>query len=231
MSNTSLNNHLTFVSNNESITQNNINFLYHLKKNGFEPKVIYDIGSCVLHWTKIAKIIWPNADIYLFDAFEPAEFLYSDYKYHIGVLSDEDDKIVKFYQNDFLPGGNSYYREIGCENGKYFPKNIFIEKKTKTLDTVINENNWPMPDFIKIDTQGSEIDIILGGKNTIKHAEKMIIELQHTQYNENALLSKDSIPIIENLGWKCTSPLFQNNGCDGDYCFDNINKSKTNKYI
>jgi len=224
MSNITLNQHLAFISNNESIPQNHINFLINLKNNGFEPKVIYDIGSCVLHWTNIAKQIWPDAKIYLFDAFEPAEFLYSGYEYYIGVLSDEDNKSIKFFQNDYLPGGNSYYREIGCENGKYFPIDNFIEKKTKTLDTIIREKKWPNPDFIKIDTQGSEIDILLGGKNTIKHAKKMIIELQHMQYNENALLSKDSIPIIENLGWKCTAPLFQNNGADGDYCFDNINK-------
>ena len=38
--------------------------------------------------------------------------------YHMGVLSDEDSKEVKFYINDTLPGGNSYYKE---RNDDVFP--------------------------------------------------------------------------------------------------------------
>jgi len=213
--------HLLNVSNTQSIPENHISYLYNLKKNGFEPKVIYDIGACVLHWTNVAKLIWPNAKILLFDAFEPAEFLYKDYDYYIGVLSNTDNNIVKFYQNDFLPGGNSYYREIGCEDGKYFPENNYIEKFTKTLDTIVKEKGFPLPDFIKIDVQGCEIDIINGGINTINNAERMVVELQHTEYNKGALLANESIHLIEELGWNCIDPLFQNNGCDGDYGFVN----------
>jgi len=221
--NNELKSYLKKLSNQKAIPDSHINYLLNLKKNGFEPKVIYDIGSCVLHWTNEAKKIWPNATYILFDAFAPAEFLYEEYDYFIGVLSDEDDKVVKFYQNEYLPGGNSYYREIGCENGKYFPKDKYIEKITKKLDTIVKENNFPLPDFVKIDVQGSEIDIIKGGINTLKNASNMIIELQHTEYNQGALKSDISMPLIEELlNIKCTDPLFCNNGCDGDYGFKRI---------
>jgi len=213
--------HLLQLSNIQSIPENHINYLCNLKKNGFEPKVIYDIGACVLQWANIAKLIWPNAKIILFDAFEPAEFLYKDYDYYIGVLSNTDNNVVKFYQNDFLPGGNSYYREIGCENGKYFPENNYIEKITRTLDSIVKEKGFPLPDFVKIDVQGCEVDIINGGINTINNAERMIVELQHTEYNKGALLANESIPLIEIHHWKCIDPLFQNNGADGDYGFIN----------
>ena len=125
----SLNTFLYNLSNQQLIPTDHVNYLIKLKNDGFEPKVIYDIGSCVLHWTKIAKKLWPNAKIILFDAFQPAEFLYSGYDYHIGVLSNVDNNIVKFYQNDYHPGGNSYYREIGCRNGFFFPENKYIEMK------------------------------------------------------------------------------------------------------
>ena len=94
----SLNTFLYNLSNQQLIPTDHVNYLIKLKNDGFEPKVIYDIGSCVLHWTKIAKKLWPNAKIILFDAFQPAEFLYSGYDYHIGVLSNVDNNIVKFYQ-------------------------------------------------------------------------------------------------------------------------------------
>ena len=84
------------------------------------------ILEVVLHWTKAAKEIWPDATFVLFDAFAEAEFLYEGYQYHMGVLSDEE-KEVDFYQNEYQPGGNSYYREIGSLTPDYhFPKNLYI---------------------------------------------------------------------------------------------------------
>jgi FkbM family methyltransferase len=213
--------HLKNLSLRDDFPQDHINFLSKLKKDGFEPKVIYDIGSCVLHWTKIARKLWPDAKIILFDAFAPAEFLYDGYDYHIGVLSDKDDAIVKFYQNDLSPGGNSYYREIGFDNGLHFPADKYIEKITKRLDTLVTERGFPAPDLVKIDCQGSEVDIIMGGSATISRADKLIVELQNIEYNAGALKAAESIPIIENiLKFKCTAPLFCNNGADGDYLFE-----------
>jgi hypothetical protein len=67
--------HLLNISKKRELPVNHIDYLYKLKREGFEPKVIYDIGSCVLHWSTITKEIWLDAKIILFDAFEPAEFL------------------------------------------------------------------------------------------------------------------------------------------------------------
>ena len=75
-----------------------------LKKGGFEPKVIYDIGSCVLYWTHAARKLWPDATYIFFDAFQPAEFLYIEdgSLYNVGALSNADGNVVNFYQNDSL---------------------------------------------------------------------------------------------------------------------------------
>lgn len=206
----------------DPLPHSHITYLEKLKEEGFNPKVIYDIGACVLQWTTVAQRIWPNAEIIAFDAFEEVEFLWKErnINYYLGVLSDSDTKEVKFYQNDFHPHGSSYYREIGC-NDIFFPSDKYILKKTKTLDTVVNEKQFPYPDLVKIDCQGSEIDILKGGINTLKKCSYLIVELQHIQYNEGALLVKESKPIIEKLGWTCINPLFSNNGPDGDYAFIN----------
>jgi hypothetical protein len=61
-----LQNHLKSVSQYDSIPVNHQKYLMELKQNGFEPKVIYDIGSCVLHWTQAARKLWPNATYIFF---------------------------------------------------------------------------------------------------------------------------------------------------------------------
>ena len=62
-----------------NIPEKHIKYLHDLKAAGFEPSVIYDIGANVLHWTKNAEKIWPNAKIILFDAYKPCQFLYKNY--------------------------------------------------------------------------------------------------------------------------------------------------------
>jgi FkbM family methyltransferase len=204
-----------------TLPENHVAYLKKLKASGFEPKVIYDIGSCVLFWTKAAKEVWPNATYILFDAYMELECLYKGYDYHMGVLSDKEEE-VKFYQNEYYPGGNSYYREIGSSAADYFfPENNYILKQSSTLDKVVKERGFPLPDFVKIDVQGCEVDIIKGGKETLQHASRMIVELQHVEYNRGAFKSTESLPIIESYGFNCVDPLFTNAGPDGDYGFIN----------
>jgi FkbM family methyltransferase len=220
--------HLLALSALEVMPPNHIAFLHKLKNEmNFHPKVIYDIGACVCHWTHAASKVWDNAEYVLFDAFQAAEFLYKPYKHHVGVLSDSDDAIVKFYENPYSPGGNSYYREIGCASGDYFPEDVYTCKKTSKLDTVVRSKQFPLPDLVKIDVQGSELDVINGGLETIKSAKYLIVELQHTQYNRGAPRSHISKPYIESLGWKCIAERFQDNGCDADYCFENTAASQS----
>jgi len=217
-----LKNHLLNISKQDELPIPHANFLYKLRDEyNFNPRVIYDIGACVLHWTHKAKEIWNDAEYILFDAFAEASFLYNDYKHFVGVLSNNDDNYVKFYQNNYYPCGNSYYREVGHINGNYFPENNYIVKKCNKLDTVIDMYNYPLPDLVKIDVQGSEKDIIEGAIKTFAKTKYMIVEMQHTNYNDNAPKVHITKPYIESLGWKCIAERFSDNGPDADYCFVN----------
>jgi len=198
-------------------------FLFELRDvHGFVPKVCYDIGACVLHWTHGAKRVWPDSKYVLFDALDHVSFLYQGYDAYVGVLSDKDDRIVRFYQNEYLPTGSSYYREIGNQmSAQVFPDHAYQIKYAKTLDAVVKERGFPLPDLVKIDVQGSELDVINGGLETLKHAKYLIVELQHTDYNQGAPKADVSLPYIESLGFQCISKKFADNGADADYCFKN----------
>jgi len=206
-----------------NIPEQHIEYLKMLKKTGFEPKVIYDIGAHFLYWTKNAKILWPDATIILFDAIQTFQFLYYGHQYFIGVLSNVSGKIVKFYSNDFYPGGSSYYKEIGSPQSEFlFPEDSYQEMKTTSLDDVVKEFNFPLPDFVKIDVQGAEKDILEGGINTMKNTKRLILEIpkDNVEYNKGAPSGKKTLEYAKKLGWICTDPLFCDNSIyDGDYGF------------
>lgn len=215
---------LLHLSEQKMIPENHIKYLYKLKSEGFEPKIIYDIGSCVLHWTKIAQDLWPNAKIILFEAQESIEFLYKDYDFFIGVLSNKDFKIVNFYQNDKHPGGNSYYKEIGHNlSSKLYNENNCYKKITYKLDTIIKKRNLPLPDLVKIDVQGAEKDIIEGGINTIQNCKYLIVECQKMEYNLGAPQYKETIPYIESLNFQYLGEICSNGYADSDFAFINKN--------
>jgi len=215
--------HLLAISKLQVIPQKHTDFIKTLD---IKPSVIYDIGSCVLHWTNQAKTIFPYSEIILFEAMDEVEFLYSGYRYNLGVLSDVDNKPIDFYQNLEFPGGNSYYREIGHpDSEKLFTTPV--KKIAKTLTSVVKDKNFPLPDLVKIDVQGCELDILKGGLEIINNAKYLIVELQRVEYNKGAPMAHETILFLENNGWRLVTPEpFCDNGPDGDYLFLNKNYIK-----
>lgn len=217
---------LKLISQMNCIPEQHKQLLLDMKyKYNFEPKIIYDIGSSVLHWSQIARFVFPKSNIYLFDGFEPAKILYHSMPldisgYHIGLLSDEDGKDIKFFQNDFFPGGNSKYKEVQQSDINFFPDENFLIKKSYKLDTVVHDHFWQYPDLIKIDVQGSEMDILKGAIKTISNVKFLIIEMQHTNYNDGAPKYDETHEFLKCLGFRQVSK-FCDNGPDADYLYIN----------
>jgi len=222
-------NHLFRESLKNVIPDDHLAYLKKLKDEGFEPKVIYDIGSCVLHWTKAAKKLWPSATYILFDASTSVEFLYTKHDYHIGVLTKNDGEELTFYQNDLDQGGNSYFKEIGHKNSKFlFNEETATIRIGAKLDTIVKNRGFPLPDLVKIDVQRAENDLIHGGEETLASCKHLIVEMQKVNYNDGAPLVGETKPYIESLGFTCVAPLFCDNGPDGDYGFArNVTEKET----
>lgn len=185
-----------------------------------QPRVIYDIGSSVLHWTRFAQQIWPNSRIITFEAMDYADKFYEKngiVDYANILLTDQDGKQVTFYQDLLNPGGNSYYQETtGAFNETHAVTKVGI-----TLDTLVAQRGFPMPDMIKMDTQGSELDILRGAPNVLKNVFDIIIEAQHVDYNKGAPKIDEVRRFLEANGFRQIA-YFAAGEVDGDYHFKRI---------
>jgi len=198
------------------------NYLQYLSSIDFYPRVIYDIGASVLHWTDFASIIWPKSTFYLFEATASVEPLYrtTNHKYFVGPLSDQDERIVSFYEQkpdqfgQIDLSGNSYYKET---TGLYSEENR-RDLVSWTLDTIVRYHNWQLPDLIKLDTQGSELDILKGAPTCLAHATDVILEAQHTNYNEGAPKTDEVLSFMFDNGFQLWSN-FSHTELDGDFHF------------
>ena len=212
------------LSNERMLPKQHVDYLYEIKKNRrYDPKVIYDIGACVLHWTREAVNVWPQSQFIAFEAMPECKdvFEYYNVPYVIGVLGDEDGKQVTFHQNTDHPGGNSIY----VENWNYAPAQPPREDKVytmRTLDSIVAEYNLELPDLIKMDVQGAELSILKGASKTLENCQDLILELQKVEYNKGAPLKDEAIKYLEKLGFKMISGPFCDNGPDGDYHFSRV---------
>jgi len=169
-------------------------------KKYFEPKSILDIGANVGQFYNEIKNIFPNSYYYLIEGSESCEVVLEtlNVDYSICLLSDSE-KEVDFYirKNEPRCTGNSIYRE---NTSFYDDDQIIIEKKqTKTLSNLLNNQKF---DLIKIDVQGSEIDIINGGLDIIKEAKGILMEVSLMEYNQNAPTKDFVYEYMDNLGFK-----------------------------
>lgn len=76
---------------------------------------------------------------------------------------------------------------------------IVRQIEVNSLDNIIEENNIPYPNHLKIDIDGSEHAFLMGSPNVLKQAESMVIELFH-----GGRYFKESIDILNSYGFKET---------------------------
>ena len=119
--------------------------------------------------------------------------------YEIVALSDKEGH-TNLYVEKINPvaTGASLYKENTewYSEGKYETLTV----PTKTLDSC-NYFNGELIDFIKIDVQGSELDIIKGGINTLQRTNFVNCEVSLAEYNQGAPLISDVIDKMRELNF------------------------------
>ena len=103
-------------------------------------------------------------------------------------LSDKDKEVRDFY---FAGEGSSLYKGQPQWN-----KNVSIKVQTKTLSTVIEENNIDMNgyDFLNIDAEGAEFDVLKGFEKYLDHIN--VIDLE-TSYDDRHRSGADHNTIVQ----------------------------------
>lgn len=154
-----------------------------LSHHGYQFSSVFDIGANKGLWTQEYEKEIPTAIFTLFEAnnkWKKPKNISSKHNWINAVLSSPDQKSVSFYSKKGT--GDSYYKEDSIAYEHISP----IEKSTITLDQISKERKLPNPQLIKLDTQGSEIDILLGATQALSHAYVIQIETPILPYNKDA---------------------------------------------
>jgi FkbM family methyltransferase len=165
--------------------------LHFWKEKGLHPTTIYDIGANTGDWTRNIQTIFPNINYELFEANNDNSQRLQDLNHHIILLGEIDKTNVPFYKirNGFNTGDSKYLEVSSAfQNNNY--SIIYLDQKR--LDSYVVEKKLPLPDLIKIDVQGAELDVLKGMGKLIDDVKYFIIEVSLHRWN------KDS-PMIEEI--------------------------------
>jgi len=172
-----------------------------LIKKYFNPQTILDIGAHHGEFNHHCRAYFPNSYIFSIEGNELCEEILKNNNclYLIALLGKEKQKTI-FYKTklDLHCTGNSLYKELTTH---YNDINLIKEEKElQTIDEIFSANETF--DLIKIDTQGSELDILEGGKKIVQNAKGILLEVSIKPYNEGAPLYNDVINYMNSIGFE-----------------------------
>lgn len=156
-------------------------FLCKIKKKIKNRFKILNIGSNKGQISKLINFFFPDKFCILeFDPYN--NNLISNkkniifYNFGLGRLNKKRIIYIPYYKNFILDSYISTNKNIILSNLKrdnFNIKYVFLKKKISVFKTLDSLNIKPF--FVKIDTEGSEYDILAGGKKTIKNYNPIIL--------------------------------------------------------
>lgn len=155
--------------------------LYFLSSKNMQINNILDVGAFKGEWSEFVQRIFPKATFVLVEpnsvhnsVIESKGFLPRN------ELFSNECKDVIFYSSN--TSGDSCYPEVDQLDSYTNTRRI----TTVTMDEFFSLKDLPTPDLIKLDVQGSELDVLRGAIRTLNQCKIVILELPVIPYNLGA---------------------------------------------
>ncbi len=180
----------------------NKDVLQALRLGGYSPRAMLDIGAHIGTFTHEFLGVFPSCVPTLV---EPNPYCLADlaklgFEQYGVAASKEAGKAEMFLSKEWLQStGASLYRE----NTQFFRDEVMIKQviEKARLDDLFAGRRF---DFIKIDTQGSELDVILGGPRLLSQADYILVEVSLVEYNIGGAKAESLFAALNQLGFHVT---------------------------
>ena len=165
-----------------------------LKSNNFTPNLIIDIGANHGSWSRLWKEQFPKTKFILV---EPQYWLKSSFEdildsntIYLPIGAGKENGSFTFTINSERDDSSTFlYTEEEAKKLGFKQ----IEIPVKTINSIVSENGDEVPDVIKIDAEGIDIEVLDGSKDLWGKTEIFLVEA-----SINSLMTKTDIIIIIN---------------------------------
>lgn len=173
-----------------------------------ELKTVFDVGSHVGEWASQALQLNPHIDLHCFEPCKKTFQILQEKEFgknvicnNFGLGSDNNQKTLFVYGD--LSEGNSLYLRRGLE--KIVDTELQTETEQveiRTLDSYCKEKDIAEIDFLKIDVEGNELDVIRGGKKYFESERIKIVQFEYGGcYIDSRILLKDFFDFFDGMNY------------------------------
>ncbi len=175
--------------------------LESLRFQGYAPRTLLDVGAHVGRFSFDFLQVFPDCVPTLV---EPNPFCQEDlarlpWERHAVAASNEAGRAELFLTREWLQStGVSLYRE----NTAFFRDEVTF---TQEVDKVRLDDLFPGRrfDFVKIDTQGAELDVLQGGQVVLRQADYILVEVSLVEFNIGGAQAEAIFAQLFAMGFRC----------------------------
>src|SRR5260370_5218413 len=173
-----------------------------LRLQGYAPRTLLDVGAHIGTFPRQFLNVFPDCVPTLI---EPNPFCRDElsklaFEQHAVAASDEPGRAELFLTKEWLQSsGSSLYRE----NTPFFRDEVVVngEVDKVRIDDLFKGRRF---DFVKIDTQGAELDVLRGGQAVLRHADYILVEISLVEYNIGGARAEAVFAQLDAMGFHCT---------------------------
>lgn len=180
---------------------------------GFEPRFAVDIGAYDGQWTLDFRAEFPSCRVLMVEAMESKSA-------RLRQLSEESGGAIDFRTAVLgaLPGQPVRWVEMdsgssALEEHSAYPRQVTM-RTLSTLDQLLG-NNGPPVDFIKLDVQGYELEVLRGATRAMEQAQAVFLEVSLLPINDGCPLIHDVMQFMDSRGFRLLDFCSQNRRKDG----------------
>lgn len=178
--------------------------LRRLKRAGFEPGVVFDVGASYGLFVDEAREFWPDAVVHCFEP-EPE---------YVRALHERGEDPAKLRICPDLVGATcadacDYHFHLGASSvlpsatqASQFPAGMGSKRTARmiTLDAWCSEANV-RPKMLKIDVQGYELEVLRGATDTLPAVEVILTEVNYIEIYRGVPLAAEIVEWLAHRGY------------------------------
>lgn len=159
--------------------------------------VFYDIGANIGFFSAIAaRLVGSEGHVYAFEPIPESA--------KVAVKNAQLNGFEQVTVVEVAVSSTNGYVSMGTENNyseTYTVGSGEVQVQCVTLDNVIEDSNFRAPDFIKIDVEGHEIDVIQGAAEVLRTEQPVLLIEVHWLGDQFLSFCRDT---IEPMGYEVT---------------------------
>jgi FkbM family methyltransferase len=172
-----------------------------LSRLGFSPMSCIDVGAYHGEWTKIFKSVFPRSRVLMIEAQEGKRSVLQgvaisfdpDVTMEIALLGPTDGTSVEFHE---METGSSVF----AESSPYQRRTV--TRATRTLDAVMSAESRPSADFLKLDVQGYELEVLKGAARVLTQVEAVLLEVSLLAINAGCPTFAEVVAFLDRAGFE-----------------------------